>query len=244
MLITSPNNEKIKELGKLKQKKYRDKTGRFLVEGMHLIMEAYKSGCLLEVLLEQNEVLPLDIPITYVSNDIITKLSTLETPSTILGICQKKVEQTEDLGDHILALDGIQDPGNLGTIIRSSVAFNVDTLLLSNDTVDLYNPKVIRASQGMIFHLNIIRRDLVPEILTLKEKCYKIYGTKVTHGIDIKQLNNLSKYVLIMGNEGNGIREASEDLCDEFLYINMNEACESLNVGVACSIMLYQLGTR
>ena len=137
-------------------------------------------------------------------------------------------------------MDNIQDPGNMGTIIRSAVAFNIDTIIVSNDSVDIYNPKVVRSSQGMIFHMNIIKKDLIPFIKEIKND-YKIIGTKVTDGNDIKTLEKNEKLCIIMGNEGNGVREEILALCDDFVYIPMNENCESLNVGVATSILLYEL---
>ena len=140
-------------------------------------------------------------------------------------------------------LDEIQDPGNLGTIIRSAVAFNVDTIVLSPNTVDLYNSKVIRATQGMMFHANIVIAELGDVIKELKEKEIPVYGTRVDFGEDIRHLKDKDrkKYCLIMGNEGNGVREEILDMCDEFFYIDMNEKVESLNVGVATSIFLYEL---
>ena len=155
-----------------------------------------------------------------------------------MGICIKK--NTEKLGDRLLVLDDIQDPGNLGTIIRSAVAFNIDTILLSNNSVDLYNSKVIRASQGLIFHINIVRKDILLELPKLKDNGYYIYGTKVTHGKSLKSLEKKEKFVIIMGNEGNGMHDEVSELCDEFIYIEMNDMCESLNVGVATSIILYE----
>ena len=154
----------------------------------------------------------------------------------------KKIRKVnKKIGNKILALDGIQDPGNLGTIIRSAVAFNIDTIVLGKGTVDLYNSKVIRGTQGMLFHINIISEDLCEFISNCKEQNYKILGTKVTHGKNLKNIEKNDKFVIIMGNEGNGISDSVEDLCDEFIYIDMNEVCESLNVGVATSIILYEL---
>ena len=147
------------------------------------------------------------------------------------------------LGEKILLLDGIQDPGNLGTIIRSAVAFNVDTICLSPDTVDIYNPKVLRSTQGMIFHTNIIIKSLKEIISMLKEREIPIYGTRVDYGIDVSTLRekDRKKYALVMGNEGNGVSEEILDMCDEYIYISMNPDVESLNVGVATSIILYEL---
>lgn len=240
MLYTNINNNKIKEIKKLNQKKYRDRANLFLVEGEHLVLEAYKKKMIKELILEQDEIFPLDVSTMYVTNDVINYISELETPQNIMAVCNK-LEENDDFGDKVLLLDKIQDPGNLGTIIRSAVAFNIDTIILGNDTVDLYNSKVIRACQGLIFHINIVKRDLLEIIPKLKEKSHKIIGTRVTHGNSLKTLAKSEKFAIIMGNEGNGISEEVEELCDEFIYIDMNENCESLNVGVATSIILYEL---
>ena len=239
MLYSSVDNNKIKDLKKLHTKKYRDKKNQFLVEGKHLVLEAYKTNYLKEMLLEENELFPLDVNTSYMTNNVMHYLSELETPSKIIGICDKKEGTIK--GNKIVYLDCIQDPGNLGTIIRSCVAFNIDTLILSKDCVDVYNSKVIRASQGMIFHANIVIEDVEKVIPNLKDEGYKIYGTRVTHGKSLKSLEKSEKFVIIMGNEGAGIGEVSEELCDEFIYIDMNDKCESLNVGVATSIILYEL---
>lgn len=240
MLYTNRNNDKIKNIKKLNMKKYRDKENLFLVEGEHLVLEAYKKGKIKELILEQDMVLPLDVETMYVTNDIINYISELDTPQNIMAVCNK-LDENAELGDRILILDNIQDPGNLGTIIRSAVAFNIDTIILSNDTVDLYNPKVVRATQGLMFHINIIKKELLEIIPKLKEDDYKILSTNVNHGKSLKTLEKNKKFAIIMGNEGNGVKEEVEELCDEFLYIDMNEACESLNVGVATSIILYEL---
>lgn len=240
MLYTSTENKKIKDIKKLNNRKYRNKTNLFLVEGEHLVLEAYKKGYLKELILEQNELFPLDVDTMYVSNNVLNYISDLETPQNVMGICTKKCDN-ESLGDRIVILDGIQDPGNLGTIIRSAVAFNVSTIILGKDCVDLYNSKVIRASQGMIFHLNIIEEDLYEIIPKLSNLNYKILGTKVTHGKSLKNIEKINKFAIIMGNEGNGVKEEILEMCDEYLYIDMNSACESLNVGVATSIILYEL---
>lgn len=240
MLYTSIDNKKIKDLKKLNTKKYRDKTGLFLVEGRHLVLEAYKTGYLKELLLEKDELFPLPITTNYMTNNVIHYVTDLESPCTVLGICEK-MKTKRIAGNRILILDGIQDPGNFGTIIRSAVAFGIDAIVVSSDTVDAYNPKVIRSSQGMIFHIPIVERDLFEVIPELQQQGYKLYGTRVTHGKDLKTVDKCEKFAIIMGNEGQGVREEILDLCDEYLYIHMDERCESLNVGVATSIILYEL---
>lgn len=238
-VIVSQDNKKIKNLSKLLIKKYRDSEGMFLVNGQHLVEEAYKKGILVEVIKTEDCELDFDVATTYVSYDVLKKLTNVETPQRIVGLC-KKIEEKE-YGNKILLLDDIQDPGNLGTIIRSSVAFSVDTIVLSNNSVDLYNDKVIRSSEGMLFHINVIRRDIIELIKELKYNGYKIYGTKVDGGNNIKNIKVNDKYALIMGNEGNGVKKEILDMCDEYLYIPMNSKCESLNVGVATSIILYEI---
>ena len=242
MIITSLDNDNVKKWKKLCKKKYRDEFGIYLVEGEHLVEEAYKSGVLDKVIVLDGEDYSYD-NIIYVSYEVMKAISSLDTPNKIMGVCKKK-ENIEIVGKKFLLLDGIQDPGNLGTIVRSAVAFNIDTIVLSNDTVDLYNPKVLRSTQGMIFHTNIIECDLIDVISKLHGKNITVYGTDVNNGIDARELSSLDKtsFALVMGNEGNGVRKEVKELCDKNLYINMNENVESLNVGVATSILLYELG--
>ncbi len=246
MLITSLENEKVKLYRKLREKKYRDKTGFFLVEGMHLVLEAYKAGVIEEVILEQDEVLPFAVPFVYVTNDIIHKISLLETPSKVMALCRKLDEKVDTSSKRILALDGIQDPGNLGTIIRSAVAFDIDLIVLGDNCVDLYNDKVIRSTQGMIFHSKVVRCNLKAFLEKKKEEGLPIYGTRVEYGEDVRYFKEKDKnsFVLVMGNEGNGLSEEVQEMCDAFLYIPMNEQVESLNVAVASSILLYELKER
>ena len=235
-MITSVENKKIKEMSKLNNRKYRKEMGLFIVEGEHLVEEAYKHN-LLESVYSLNE---SDYPNSeIVSENVMRKLSNLDTIPNIIGVCKFKEEK--ELGNKLLILDDVQDPGNLGTIIRSAVAFNVDSIILSKETVDLYNPKVLRATQGMIFNTNIITRDLVPFISLLKDNNYKIYSTNVVNGKEVKSLEKDSKYAIIMGSEGRGVKKELEDMSDANIYIKMNPLCESLNVGVATSIILYEL---
>ena len=233
MIITSIDNKKIKELCKLYDKKYRKDSDLFIVEGEHLVTEANKHGLLEEVY----SLNPVDYDnVTLVSEAVMKKITSLTSIPSMIGVC-KKVKEKE-LGDRILILDNIQDPGNLGTIIRSAVAFSIDTIVLSCDTVDLYNPKVIRATQGMIFTSNIIVRDLIPFVKTLND--YKKYTTNVVCGTELKSVEKNNKYAIIMGNEGQGVKEDLAKLCDEAIYINMSPLCESLNVAIATSIILYE----
>ncbi len=240
MVISSLENKEIKKYYKLKQKKYREATSLFLIEGYHLIEEAYKAKLLTKVILADDIKLDFEVDTIYVSKEVMKKLSSLKTPPKMIGVCQC-LNNNDIKGDKILLLDYIQDPGNLGTIIRSSKAFGVDTIILSNDTVDLYNPKVIRATQGVLFHTNIIKMDLDSAIDKLKNNNYLIYATSVIDGVDIKTIDKKQRYALIMGNEGRGVSDKIKSLADCNLYIKMHQEVESLNVAVATSIILYEL---
>ena len=240
MIITSLDNKKIKEVVKLKQKKYRDIENKFIIETLNIIKEAYNMGYLLELYVLEGTTLNIkfDVPINYVSKNVFNKISSLEN-SYILGVCKKKVSVLE--GKRYVLLDNVQDPGNLGTIIRSCVGFNVDTLVLGDTCVDLYNDKALRASEGNIFKLNIVRTSLKDVIKILKEKNITIYGTDVNDGENIDKIENNSSFALVMGNEGNGVSNDIKALVDKNLYIKTSKNLESLNVGVATGIILYKI---
>ena len=242
MLITSLDNDKIKEYAKLKERRFRKDKKLFIAEGVHLVLEAYKAGLIKELFLEEEALLPMDVPTTYASKEVMAKLSSLETTPAAIAICDI-LEAKKELGQKILLLDDIQDPGNLGTIIRSATAFNIDTLILSPNTVDLYNDKVLRATQGMAFHVNVIVKDLKEAIEEIKASEIPVYGTRLEYGEDVRNIKEKDKmrYALVMGNEGQGVKEEIIRMCDKFLYIDMSEKAESLNVSIAASIILYEL---
>lgn len=242
MVITSLDNDKVKKFRKLQKKKFRDQYNQYIVEGKHLVIEAFKMGVLEELILLENEDLPLPSPYNYYSSEVISKISMMDTPSSVMGLCHKR-EKENITGKRILVLDDIQDPGNLGTIIRSAAAFNVDTIILTENTVDLYNPKVLRATQGMLYYVNIITRTDVELESILKNIDIPVYGTDVYGGVQAATLtkDEKSEFVLVMGNEGNGVRDNIKAVCDRNLYIPMNKDVESLNVAVATSILLYEM---
>lgn len=242
MVITSLENEKIKNICKLQKKKYRDLTNLYLIEGEHLVIEASKANVIETLILLDGEEYDLDCEKINVSYDILKKISNMDTPPKIMAVCRKK-KDNQIIGKKILFLDEVQDPGNLGTIIRSGVAFNVDTIILSDKCVDLYNSKVLRATQGLFNHINIINKNIDEILDYMRDNNIPIYGTSVVNGVEASTLNEFEKksYCLIMGNEGNGVNTQILAICDKNLYIKMNEKAESLNVGIACSILLYEM---
>lgn len=237
MKIESLNNSKVKEWSKLKEKKYRDETGCFLVEGDHLMNSAMVKGVVKEIISIDETLKIPDIPFYLVTPAIIKKISNQINGTKVIGVCKKLPEK--EIQGNVCLLDNIQDPGNLGTIIRSAVAFDIKTIILSNDSVDLYNDKVIRASEGMLFHINIIRMDLKDAIKELKEKNYTIYGTDVIKGTTLKEIAFDDKTAITIGNEGQGMKEELKKLSDKMIHIPIN--CESLNAGVAASIIFYEV---
>lgn len=239
MIYSSTKNEFIKSIKKLQDKKYRDSTGTFLVEGEHLVTEAIKNNCVKYIITAENYEFKTNIKQIKVTNNVSNYISSLDNPQPIMAVCEKL--KNDRLDNKILILDDIQDPGNLGTIIRSCIAFGFNTLVVSENTVDIYNSKVIRASQGMIFSINIIVADLETFINDLKMQEYCVIGTDVLNGKSISNFKNFKKSAIIMGNEGRGLSKKIRNLCDEFIYIPISDNCESLNVGVAASIIMYEL---
>ena len=235
MEITSVNNEKVKYWEKLKLKKYRNQEQLFLVEDDHLVEEALKIGIVKEIITIDN--INYNIPTYRVNEKIMKLLSSQVTSAKVIAVCNLLPKR--DINGNILVLDNIQDPGNLGTMIRSAVAFNFDTVVLSDDTVDLYNPKVIRASEGMIFHLNIIRTNII-DFLTNLDSSYLKITTDVIEGKDIKNLK-YQKVAIVIGNEGSGVKENVSSLCDEKVHIKMNNKTESLNASITASILMYEV---
>lgn len=239
--INSTNNEYIKYLFKLKEKKYRILEDKFLIEGYHLVEEAYKANNLIEILVTSTDnIVYKDIEITKVNSQIIEKLSSTLNPQNIIGVC--KINKSKSFqGNKFLLLDNINDPGNMGTLIRSALGFGIDTIVLSKNCVDIYNEKVLRATQGALFKTNIVIDELEKIIEDLKEKDVKIIGTSLNADYELKKLPKYEKFAIILGNEANGVREEILNLTDVNVKIEMNPQLESLNVSVAGSIMMYYL---
>lgn len=240
MVITSVNNLKIKEIVKLKEKKYRDSVGLFCIEGKDMVDIAYEKGIIDTLILLDGTKNDYQIPAIYVSMNVMKKISDMNSVSAYFCVCKKTIKS--DIGNRLIVLDGIQDPGNLGTIIRSAVAFNFDTVILSKDTVDVYNSKVLRSTKGMIFNINIKSVDILPFLDSLSD--YTIYGTDVVKGTNIRDEEIPSKMALVIGNEGSGISIDVRDRCSKFVYIDMNNMCESLNASVAASILMYEVNSK
>lgn len=260
--LTMLSKEKLKELAKLKTKKGRKTQGRFLVEGLHLCEEAINSNWETESVLftnlfqnspagkrlikkfEKRNVKPIPV-----KSEVMSKLSDTVTPQGIICVVKIKKFSLGKLwsgrSNIILALDTIRDPGNVGTLIRTADAFGIDGVILSSDTVELYNPKVVRSTMGSLFHLPIFDEiDLEKTLPKLKNNNFEIYGTDVKNGKDFEGLNYSGKICLLIGSEAKGLNKKLLNLSDEIIRIPTYGKAESLNASVAGGILLYEITKR
>ena len=238
--ITSLTNPYIKELAKLKDKKYLDKSDEFLVEGKHLVEEAYKNGCLKQILSDDESLFLDGIDCVKVTYEIIKKVTDTVNPQNIIGVVSK-FENKIDIKKvkSIVILDAVSDPGNVGTIIRTAAGLGIDLVVLSNDSVDLYNPKVVRSTQGALFSMKILKCDIKQFILDIKKEGIKVFGTALYNSIDLRSVEKCEKYAIVLGNEAQGVKKEVLDLCDSNVRIDITNKIESLNVAIAGAIVMH-----
>ena len=234
MIIKSESNEKYKYLNKLKKKKYRKKFNSFIVESIKIVEQIPEDfECEFVFVNEDMKDYKTNFKKIVFSNKLFDKLSLLENPEGVSALLKIKKEK-EISSDKILLLDHMQDPGNLGTIIRSAEAFSFKDIILVNNCVDLYNEKTIRASMGSIFRLNFIELD----IENLKKfKDYKLILADM-NGKSVDYYKSCDKIILAIGNEANGISKSLKDLSNDFVSIKMDGKIESLNAAIAASILM------
>ncbi len=239
------SKNRIKTIQSLKNKKNREKLNLFVAEGIKTIQELAIAGFVIEWIAGTDEALNkvVDINCEKLESDYqsIKKASFLNTPQNIIALCRIpdwKLNKSELKQQLSLVLDELQDPGNLGTIIRIASWFGIKNILCSNNTVDCFNPKVVQASMGAIAHVNIHYANLVPLLSELKAQI-PVYGTFL-EGDNIYTEGLSSNGLIVMGNEGNGISSEIEELISHKLYIpstSTQKHVESLNVSVATSIL-------
>lgn len=245
MVISSLTNAKVKQWAKYKEKKYREQDQMFLIEGDHLIQEADRAGLVDMILVEQGRENPFPSYQTYeVTNEILKKLSDSVSGTWIMAVCHYPVYDSTNFGKKVIVLDDVQDPGNVGTIIRTALSFGYDSVLLSSHSVDIYNHKLIRSTQGALFHLPVIRGDVIEFLNILKEQDITLYATALQNATPLQQspIAN-SNIALIFGNEGSGVSSQVLAMSDYRVYIEMN-TFESLNVAVAAAICMYEFQKR
>lgn len=231
-IIKSSDNKKYKSLKKLLTKKEREKTKTFLIEGKNIIEEAKKHNKILTYITD--DLNKVEDNIFYVDKKLKESLSSLKNSNEDIALV-KYLDIKEVSSDTILLIDNVRDPSNLGTILRTCLAFGIKDVVLSLNTVDLYNPKVLRASEGAIFSLNILREDLIGFIS--KHKDYKVLSTSLKAN-DLKALKT-NKKMIVIGNEGKGVSEEILKISDDYLKIPIKNI-DSLNVAIATSIILFE----
>ena len=233
-MITSLDNKTVKELTKLHQKKYRDE--KFLLLDENIINQA-KQNNYLDTLVYTG-----DIPFEFdkaieVSQDVLNKISKKEGLHYI-GV-GKHINECDEYGDRVIILDHLQDPLNIGRIMEAAYLFGFDTVVLSEESADIYNEKCINNSKGAIFKLNICHKDLNEEVINLKNKGFKVYATGLRNETkEMHEIKASEKMAIILGNEGSGVDPHLMDISDEILKIDMVNI-DSLNVGMAGSIIMY-----
>ena len=257
-VISSKDNEIVKNVRKLKEKKYRDIENKFIVEGIKLVEEAIIENANIQLIIICEECINdgtlskellykiAKYECIYVTKKVFGLISDVKSPQGILAIIEKnnksnKIDYSQDI---IIALDDIQDPGNLGTILRTVDSAGLNQIVISKNSADSYNPKVVRSTMGAIFRVNIIETDNLVE--TLKQVQKNKFGIVVT-ALDTKNSIYDIEYknkVIVIGNEANGVSKEVQDLANKKVKIPMLGKTESLNASVATSIMIYEYVRR
>lgn len=243
-IITSKANSVVKNAKKLHQKKYRKSA--YLIEGWHLFEEAVQAGVTIEKIfaLESYREQLVAFPQTvWVSEDILLDLADSQTPQGIVAVVQKEeVEQTDFSQGKFLFLEDVQDPGNVGTIIRTADAAGFTGVIVSDKSADIYSLKTLRSMQGSHFHLPIYRMSSQRLLEGAKEAGVPVLATTLSKdSVDYRELPSIENFVLVMGNEGQGISPLMVESADQLVHISMKGQAESLNVAVAAGILIFHL---
>ncbi|SHE83108.1 TrmH family RNA methyltransferase [Clostridium fallax] len=248
--IESKDNNYFKEIKKLKERKHRKKEKKYIVEGIRFVEEAIKSSSNIESIVisssAEEKVLEyfnedLKKQNCYILNDVLfNQLADTESPQGILAIVKMKEFNSNLNGKFFVLADRVQDPGNMGTIIRTSHAAGVDGIIITKGTVDVYNDKTLRSTMGSIFYIDIIEDNDLTLIEKLKKEDFKLVVSSLQGQKNFFEENLKGKIIIAVGNEGNGISNEVESLADILVKIPMPGNAESLNVSVASSIMIYE----
>ena len=243
-IITSKANSVVKNSKKLHQKKYRKSA--YLIEGWHLFEEAVQAGVMIEKIFalenyrDQLAAFPQTV---WVSEDILLDLADSQTPQGIVAVVQKEgVEQADFSQGKFLFLEDVQDPGNVGTIIRTADAAGFTGVIVSEKSADIYSLKTLRSMQGSHFHLPIYRMSSQALLKEIKEAGISVLATTLSKdSVDYRELPPIENFVLVMGNESQGISPLMAESADQLVHISMKGQAESLNVAVAAGILIFHL---
>jgi RNA methyltransferase, TrmH family len=249
--IISVKNERIKRWHKLQSKKGRLMDHEYILESWHLVKEALDANQTVKVILStsrqlslhQDELKSFDGELIEISDEVAKTLGSTSTPQGIFGIVAIETnQQSVDMSGSWLLLDQIQDPGNIGTMVRTADAAGMTGVIFGDGTSSQYNAKVLRAMQGSQFHLKILTGNLLEWIDYFKKHQIPVYGTELNpQAVSYDTINPSSSFALVMGNEGNGMQSTILDVTDKNLYIPIKGRAESLNVAIAAGIIIFQL---
>ena len=242
--INNISNNRIKEIVKLHQKKYRDELGLFIVEGIKAIEELIKNNIDIKEIYALKDFETEKYTVKIIDEAIMKKISTTSSTCEILAKEKKKEYNINDFKNKnkLILLDSISDPGNLGTIIRSASAFGIEGIVLYKDCVDMYSSKVIRSSAGNFFKTPIIEvKDI--EDFNQNFKDFKKISTALyeKNTISINECKNIKKYIIMFGSEANGLSTELIKIADKNIILKMKNNVESLNLSVCASIIMYEL---
>ena len=236
-IITSADNARIKKYASLKMKKYRDRYGLFIIEEKHMIEEALSKKMVDTLIVREGCSNPFDIEPIYVTDNIIKKLSDNVSLNDYIAVCKMPVNNKLQ-GNRFMVMENVQDPGNIGTIIRTACSFGYDAVILCEGCADLYNEKTVKATQGAIFHIPVLRLNISDTYSLLKENGCKVIATALRNSVPIKECEKYDKYAIVVGNEGQGLSEYAQSNADAVVKIEMDKF-ESLNVAIAAAITMY-----
>lgn len=254
MIITSKDNETIKHIRKLKEKKYRDEFGEYIIEGIKLINEAIEENqevktiiicdnCNKTEKINQNSLYEVaKHKCIYVDEKVFHTITEVQNPQGILAVIgkQNKEKEIDFAEDVIVVLDDIQDPGNLGTIIRTVDSVGLKQIIVSKKSGDVFNSKVVRSSMGAIFRVNVIESDnIVETIKQIKKHKFEVISTSLDTDKSMYDIE-YKKTAIVIGNEANGVSKEVQELSDKKIKIPMLGRTESLNASVATGIVLYE----
>ena len=242
--INSISNNRIKEIVKLHQKKYRDELGLFIVEGIKAVEELIENNIDIKEIYAIKAFDTEKYTVKIIDESIMKKISTTSSTCEILAVAKKKEYKINDYikKNKLILLDSISDPGNLGTIIRSASAFGIEGIILYKDCVDMYSSKVIRSAAGNFFKIPIIIIKNTEEIKNKFKDFNKIATALYEKNTNsIEECKNIKKYIIMFGSEANGLSNELINIADKNIILKMNNNVESLNLSVSASIVMYQL---
>ncbi|WP_251671127.1 MULTISPECIES: RNA methyltransferase [unclassified Sporosarcina] len=248
--IESTQNSLVKHWKKLVTiRKERDQTKEFLVEGYHLVEEALKrEGTVIQLLVREDIEIPADwqAPIIEITAAVAKEISETEQTQGVFAYCkQPQYDETQQKNwTKLLLIDAVQDPGNIGTMIRTADAAGLDGVILGKGCADPYNPKTVRSAQGSHFHIPVIRAELAEWLIHLKTNKVSLIGTGLHEAVSLNEIKPQSDFALLVGNEGSGVNPDLLSQADQVVKIPLYGQAESMNVAVATGILLYKLRTH